>query len=95
MIYHADALAPGASPVQAGFSVPSRNFPLAVDRNRIKRLGREAYRLQKQALLEHFLEKQQSLTLFFIFTAKKIQPYDAVHRKISVILKRLTEEPGG
>lgn len=85
---------PRTSPVQAGFSVSSRNFPLAIHRNRIKRLGREAYRLQKQPLLEHLAENQQFLAVFFIFTAKKIQPYDTVHRKISVILKRLTEELG-
>ena len=35
-------------PIQAAFSVPKRNFKRAVDRNRIKRLLRETYRLQKE-----------------------------------------------
>ena len=35
-------------PAQVGVSVPKRNFKLAVDRNRIKRLMRETYRLQKE-----------------------------------------------
>ena len=34
-------------PAQMGVSVPKRNFKRAVDRNRIKRLMRETYRLQK------------------------------------------------
>lgn len=34
-------------PAQVGVSVPKRNFKLAVHRNRIKRLMRETYRLQK------------------------------------------------
>ncbi|MGJ8743446.1 ribonuclease P protein component [Polaribacter sp.] len=35
-------------PAQVGVSVPKRNFKSAVDRNRIKRLMRESYRLQKE-----------------------------------------------
>ena len=35
-------------PCQVGVSVAKRNYKLAVDRNRLKRLMRETYRLQKQ-----------------------------------------------
>ena len=40
----------GNFPVQTGVSVSKRNFKRAVDRNRIKRLMREAYRLNKHIL---------------------------------------------
>ena len=40
-------------PAQVGISVAKRNFKLAVDRNRIKRLMRESYRLQKGIVYNH------------------------------------------
>ena len=40
----------GDALVQIGVTVSKRNFKKAVDRNRIKRLFREAYRLQKAEL---------------------------------------------
>jgi ribonuclease P protein component len=39
---------PDKGEIKAGFTVSSKNFPRAVDRNRIKRLTREGYRLQKK-----------------------------------------------
>src|SRR5690242_16493418 len=38
--------------VQVMFGVPKKNFSRAVDRNRIKRLMRESYRLSKNELFE-------------------------------------------
>ncbi|QOD59687.1 ribonuclease P protein component [Polaribacter haliotis] len=40
-------------PVQMGVSVAKRNFKRAVDRNRIKRLMRESYRLQKEIVYDN------------------------------------------
>ena len=46
------SVAEARAPVQAGVSVSKKSFRHAVDRNRIKRLIREAYRLQKGTLLQ-------------------------------------------
>jgi ribonuclease P protein component len=39
---------------QASFSVPKRNFKKAVDRNRIKRLIKEAFRLEQRKILQDY-----------------------------------------
>lgn len=79
-------------PVQAGFSVSSRRFPHAVDRNRIKRLGRECYRLQKQALYDALKANSLQLAVFFIYTDKKIADYATLRNKFSLILEKLMNE---
>lgn len=40
------------NPVQVAFSVPKRRFKKAVHRNRVKRLLKEAYRLEKHTVYE-------------------------------------------
>ena len=84
--------AAGGSPVQAGFGAGSRHFKKAVDRNRIKRLSREAYRLQKLPLLELLKKKERSLVLFFIYTGKELPDYRTVSDKIGVLLQKLMRE---
>jgi ribonuclease P protein component len=75
--------------IKVGFTASSRNFKNATDRNRIKRLMREAYRLQKNELQENILAKQKSLHLFFIFTGKEVPTFEIVSEKMGSVLKKL------
>ncbi len=78
------------SPVQAGFSVGKRNFKRAVQRNRIKRLMREAYRLNKPELYEQI--NTGRLVVFFIFIGKTISDYPEVDKGIKNAIKKLVKE---
>lgn len=75
--------------IQFGIGVSSKNFKKAVDRNRIKRLARESYRLQKQSLHDLLNERKEQLAVFFIYTGKEVPEYNMAKEKIGLILQRL------
>ena len=79
----------GTGAIQAGFTVSSKNFPRAVDRNRIKRLSREAYRLQNNELKKAIPANHKSLQLFFIYTGREILSYEEISSPIKKLLDKL------
>jgi ribonuclease P protein component len=81
----------GAFTLRFGVGVSGKNFKKAVDRNRIKRLIREAYRLQKLSLQERLKEKNSQLNIFFIYTGKELPDFNLAKEKVNVALKKLQE----
>lgn len=70
-------------------SVPKRNFKKAVDRNKIKRRVKEAYRLNKQ----HFTSiAENPLLIAYIYTAKESLDYQRIQEKLKDTLQRLSSE---
>lgn len=63
-------------------SVPKRNFKKAVLRNRIKRLTREAYRLQKAVF-------PCKMYIAFLYVGKEVPEFGQVERAIAAILDKL------
>lgn len=76
---------------QVLFSVPKRQFKRAVARNKIKRRCREAYRLNKQPLLEIDAAKRPSYVAF-LYIAKEIADYSVIEKSMKRCIERLSVE---
>lgn len=57
-------------PFKIVFSAPKRTFRKAVQRNRIKRICREAVRLNKSILESYLIENNKQLALFLVYSSK-------------------------
>jgi ribonuclease P protein component len=76
---------------QVLFSVPRKNFKKAVDRNRIRRQMREAYRINK-----HIITSNEEVSIPFligyVYIGKLKLPYQKVEEKILISLHRLSRK---
>lgn len=68
-----------------GVSVSKKYFKKAVDRNRIKRLLREVYRLNKEVYLEYF--GTQTLAMFFWVSKEKPTNYKTLEENFLTLCK--------
>ena len=75
-------------PSQVLIWAPKALFKHAVDRNRLRRQMREAYRLNKQVLIE--ADKHYYLALNYI--DKEMQDFKIINKAVIKALKRLAEE---
>ena len=71
--------------IKTGVSVPKRNFRKAVDRIRIKRLMREAYRLNKSVLFNN-------ITTQYAFMILYIGKEKTAYGKLEPAMKQLFEK---
>ena len=70
-------------------SVPKRSFKHAVDRNRLKRLTREAYRLNHRQEFDNQLPEGIRTDLILFYVGRELLPYNLIEDKIIEILHRL------
>ncbi|MGC8750369.1 ribonuclease P protein component [Hydrotalea sp.] len=78
--------------LQAGVAVSSRYFKKAVHRNYIKRLLREAYRLNKVELKTTVYQKQVRLNLFIIYVGKEMPEKDKLPQVVKKLLLQLNQK---
>jgi len=74
---------------KVAISVPKKIFKLAVSRNKLKRLIRESYRLNK-----HILNKNETsvyYNIIFIYRNKEIQSFENIQEDTIKLLKKLNK----
>lgn len=78
--------------IKAGVSATKKHFKKAVDRNRIKRLLREAYRLQKAEVVALAREKGVRAEVFFLFTGKELPTFETIELSMQQCLRQLQKK---
>lgn len=86
-----------SAPMQFGIGVSKRYFKKAVDRNRIKRLSREAFRTQCDTLREQLASRKIPLYVFVIFTGKEMPAFaecqTAMHQVLQKLHRTFAQQP--
>jgi ribonuclease P protein component len=75
---------------QVGFTVSKSKFKHAVDRNRIKRLMRQAYRTNKTPFLNKLQEDNKALALMFIYNKHKMPKGNEIEISVKSLLEKLS-----
>ena len=81
--------------LQAGVGAPSRTFRKAVQRNRVKRLLREAYRLEKPNFISQAALEYKRVNLFFLYTdalvLTQVEIQGKVKEALSILVTKLNK----
>lgn len=80
----------GQPPAQVLISVPKRRFRHAVDRNRVKRQIREAYRLNKQLLIDA-IPSEKNVSIAFVWLSDKHIPSVEIENRVKSLLAHIAQ----
>lgn len=72
-------------------SVPKRYFKHAVDRNRVKRQVREAFRRNKSIITQNLTDDHESVAMAFVWLTNEKYPSSEVENRMVRLLTRISE----
>ncbi len=76
-------------PARMAASVPKRSFKKAVDRNRIKRHIKEAWRYNKHILYKHLNENNIQLSVMLVYTQGDMPDHKLIAKKVEEVVSKL------
>ena len=75
--------------IKFGVSVSKKYFKKAVDRNSLKRVLRECYRLNKHLLVDSI---QKPMSLMFFYQSKEVLSYHEINEKTILLFEKFIEK---
>jgi ribonuclease P protein component len=75
--------------IKIGVGATTRNFKKAVDRNRIKRLLREAYRTEKIPLHNYLEAEKKQVAFFILYIDKTLPEKNIIKNKMPFVIEKL------
>ena len=72
-------------------SVSKRSFKRAVDRNRIKRLMREVWRLQKHRLYDGLARHEKQRALVLIYVGKELPNFEGMQACVDRLIGKMNQ----
>lgn len=72
-------------------SVPKRYFKHAVDRNRVKRQVREAFRRNKSIITQNLTDDHDAVAMAFVWLTNEKYPSSEVENRMVRLLTRISE----
>jgi ribonuclease P protein component len=90
-IAEGDEASSSALVIQAGVGAPTKQFKKAVQRNRVKRLLREAYRLELPDFKAQLTLQGLRLNIFILYMEANVLPQAEINVKMKLILNQLVK----
>ena len=79
-------------PAQVLFAVSKKNFKKAVDRNHIKRLCRESYRIYKHNIYDILTKEHKKALLVVVYNNKEQMSFETIQSKMQLAIDKTIQQ---